>query len=257
LQSTTQDLSQAAFGTRAKAGLLQAVADLALEDLGQSALGEEEAGVLRLAPRQLVVGQCASGDEDVDVRVEEHGARPGMQYGEKTRGGRTEVAGVASEFEDRGGGGLHEHAVEDGGVGASDRAELGGQREGQEVEGAVQEQPRALCVEPAPGLFSVALGAVAVLAGVVGVKLLVAVVTAKDLAAERSRATGLDVRQGAVVTRQESPAELLPIVARHGGGRCPLPRASERSRREAAQRSLVSSLSGSVRVARTSRVRWV
>jgi len=40
----------------------------------------------------------------------------------------------------------------------------------------------------------------------------VAVVAVKDLAAERSRATGLDVRQGAVVTRQKPLVELLPVL---------------------------------------------
>jgi hypothetical protein len=52
---------------------------------------------------------------------------------------------------------------------------------------------------------------VAVLAGVVGVELLIAVVADKDLSAEGWRATGLDGRHGAQMSRQETLGELLPI----------------------------------------------
>jgi hypothetical protein len=145
------------------------------------------------------------------MRVVEHGAGPGVQHSEKTRGRRSEVARVAGEFEDRCGRGLHEETVDDLGVSAGERAHLLGQSKGEMVKWGVQEEPPALGIEPAAGLFAVALGAVAVPAGVVGVELLITVVTAKDLAAERGRATALDGRHGAQMSRQERFGELLPI----------------------------------------------
>jgi hypothetical protein len=77
--------------------------------------------------------------------------------------------------------------------------------------GRAVEEPGALGIEPAAGLFAVALRAVAVLAGGVGVELLIAVVADKDLAAERGCATALDGRHGAQMSRQKSLGELLPI----------------------------------------------
>jgi hypothetical protein len=60
----------------------------------------------------------------MDVRVVEHGARPGVQHGEKTRGRRSEIARVAGEFQDRCGGSLHEETIDDLGVSAGERAHL-------------------------------------------------------------------------------------------------------------------------------------
>jgi hypothetical protein len=79
------------------------------------------------------------------------------------------------------------------------------------VEGAVEQQSRVLSVEPVAGLLPVALGAVAILAGVVGVDLAVALIAVEHLSAERGRATALDGRHGAQMSRQESLGELLPI----------------------------------------------
>ena len=84
---------------------------------------------------------------------------------------------------------------------AGERAHLLGQGEGEVIERAVEEEPPALGIEPAAGLFAVAFGAVAVLAGVVGIQLLIAVVADKDLPTERSRATALDGRHGAQMSR--------------------------------------------------------
>jgi flotillin-like protein len=102
----------------------------------------------------------------MDVRVVERGAGPGVQHSEKTRGRRSEVAKVAGEFEDRRRCGLHDDTVEDLRVSAGERAHLLGQSKGEMVKGGVQEEPPALGIEPAAGLFAVALGAVAVPAGV-------------------------------------------------------------------------------------------
>jgi hypothetical protein len=197
---------------REEGGLLQSVTELAEEDFGQSTRGQEEAGVFWFHPREPVVGQTAGRDEQVDVRVVEHGTGPGVEHGEQPRGGGAEVARVTGEFQDRRRGGLHDKTVDDLGVGSSERAQLFGQGEGQVVEGAVEKAPGARLFEPAPGLLAVALRAVAVFAGVVGVEFLVAVVALKHLAAERGRATVFDGRHDAVVAWQESLGELLPIV---------------------------------------------
>jgi len=93
----------------------------------------------------------------------------------------------ATVIQDRCGGSLHEETIDDIGVSAGERAHLFGQSEGEMVKGAVEEEAPALGNEPAAGLFAVALGAVAVLAGVAGVELLIAVVADKDLSAEREK----------------------------------------------------------------------
>ena len=231
------------------------MAELAAEDLDRARSGSRKRGYFGLIHARPSSEMSARGHEQVDVRVEEHGAGPGVQHGEKTRGGGAEETGVAGELQDRRGGGLHEQAVDDGGVSASDRAQLLGQGEGEVVEGAVEEQPRALRLEPAPGL---------VRRGTSG----------SGGCCRRGRRRRLD-RNGRTWRpgRRTRPCDRPRCppgrggaaagaagrtsagTARRGGGRCPPLRATERSR--PAQRSLVRSFSGSLSVARTSRVRWV
>ena len=129
--------------------------------------GEEEVGAWRRDPARAVGRESPTGDEDVDVRVIPQVLRPGMQDGED-RGAGAEMLGIGRDGEQRLGGGAHERVVHRALVGAGDRAEFLGQREGDEEVGARQE-PRPVAIEPASGLLAVALGAVAVATGVVAV----------------------------------------------------------------------------------------
>src|SRR5262249_19042100 len=117
-------------------GPAQSVSELGTEDDGQSPAGNKELGMSWGGPtRRLLVSPSAGRDEDVDMRMVNHGACPGVKDDEKTGFG-AEVTRIGGEFQQRLGRRGHENAVDDLLVGTGDRAQLGGEREGGEVVGA-------------------------------------------------------------------------------------------------------------------------
>ena len=98
-------------------------------------------------------------DQEVGVRVVEHRAGPGMQHAEQA-GSRSEVAWIGAQFDHRGGRSPQQNAVDDFLMSAGEAAQLLRQGEGQEVVGT-RKEPSSLKVEPALGIVTLALGAVA------------------------------------------------------------------------------------------------
>lgn len=65
-----------------KSGLFQTSTKLGAEDHRQSGVGNEKARMFGIDPGLAVECETAGGDQHVNVRMEEHGARPGMKNGQ-------------------------------------------------------------------------------------------------------------------------------------------------------------------------------
>jgi hypothetical protein len=117
---------------------VEGVADLGAEDLGEGVTRDEEAGMGRLAPGFALIGQPAGGGEEMDVGVVGEITRPGVEHRQDAEFGADPLGIVGEELE--GGCGLTQEQVVDGAlVRACERAELGGEGEGNKVVGAGQE----------------------------------------------------------------------------------------------------------------------
>jgi len=211
-----------------EAGVSQGVAELgAEEDREGSSRGEEIRPIGRDPAWSMAVAPSAGGDEDVDVGVVGHRTGPGVEDSEEAGPG-AEVVGIGGEFQQRLGCGAHEHTVDQLLVRSGEGSKLGGEREGSE-EVRAREQMRSSVLEPASSLIAVALGAVPVAAGVVGVLAHAAVVAGAQVPAEGRGATGLDVAHGLQVRGQHARAVVLAIgrsalakdvrELQHGGAR--------------------------------------
>ena len=187
----------------------QGLAELGAEDEGKGRERDEESGVCRIRPC-AVRRDSAGGDEEVDVWMIEQGAGPGMKDAEDPGHG-TEVARIARELEDGGGGGLHEDGVKLLLMGPGQRAEIGGQSGGEQVGGARQE-PFPLPVEPPLGLLSLAFGTMAILAGVIAVVCFPTAITAQEVTSEVRGTAVLEVAQDLLVAGQDAGAEALPVL---------------------------------------------
>jgi len=69
-------------GPAEQAGLVQSRTELSAEDHRESPDGNQESRILRVHPRRGVGRQASGSHEHMDMRMEEHGARPGMQDGQ-------------------------------------------------------------------------------------------------------------------------------------------------------------------------------
>ena len=184
------------------------IAQLGAEDAGQGPAGDEKLGMHGSNPA-LAVSPTAGRDEDMDVRMVDHGAGPGVKDGEQAGTG-SEVARIVGEFQERFGSRDHEEAVEDLLVRACEGTKLSGEREGDQEVGAGQEAA-ALPVEPSPGLIGVALWTMPVAARVVTVASDVAVVARAEMSPEGRRSARLDVPHGRPMRRQHALTVGLPI----------------------------------------------
>lgn len=134
--------------------------------------------------------------------MEEHRSRPGVQHGEHTEAG-SHVTGVAGQFLQRSGGGLHQQTVEFFGMSASNRMQFSGECEGQQVV-ITGRQSGPLAGNPAIRLILVTLRATAVAAGVIGVHLSAAVAALMDMASKERRSTVRDIGQGPLVDSSQA-----------------------------------------------------
>jgi hypothetical protein len=64
--------------------LFQTLSEFGAEQDRQSTDGNEELGMFRIDPGLSIGRQASGGDEHVDVRMEQHGAGPGVKNGEST-----------------------------------------------------------------------------------------------------------------------------------------------------------------------------
>jgi len=87
-------------------------AHLRAEDDRQRLHGDEEGGVLRGDPLGAVGREAARRDEQMDVGMVEHRARPGVEDGE-TPEGRADVARIGGQALERRRRAAHQHAVDD------------------------------------------------------------------------------------------------------------------------------------------------
>ena len=154
--------------------------------------------MLGFAPLGTVSREAPRSDQHMDMRMILHGARPGVQDREAAEAS-ADIAGIAGELLQRGGGRAHEQAVDFFLMRKRKRTKRLRQREGNQIVPARQ-QTGALLFDPALGLFPVTLGAAAIAAGMIDVDLAPAVITLIDMASKVRRPTRLDVVEGQGVT---------------------------------------------------------
>ena len=122
---------------------------------------------------------------------------PGVQDGEHADGA-AHIARVAGQLDDGLGRRLHQQRVAVLLVGAQRVAQFLGHGDG-DVKVGTRQHLGLACAEPFFGLISMAFGTAPVLAGMVGVDLGAATIAAPEVSAERFRAAGKDVCNGAPV----------------------------------------------------------
>lgn len=81
------------------------------EDDREGTVGNQEFRMFGAHPGLAVRCEAACGDQHVNVRVNQHGARPGVKDGENT-GSCAQIPGIGREFLQGIGGGLHQQAVD-------------------------------------------------------------------------------------------------------------------------------------------------
>ena len=194
--------------------------ELAPEDAAEDADRQEEA---RAAgdPARAVGRQPAAGHDAVDVRVVLEVLAPGVEDGQEADLG-PEVLGVGGDLLQGLGGGAEQQAVDHARVLQGDRAER--RREGEDdVEILDGQQLGFAGLHPVRGGGGLALGAVAVAAGVVGDLLVAAAVALLDVPAQCGGPAGGDVAQGAALLGRERVAVAVEEgVAVFAGRRRPL-----------------------------------
>jgi hypothetical protein len=133
----------------------------------------------------------------MNMRVEGQLLCPGVQHGEHGDGA-ADVTRIAREFDDRGGAGLHQHAIAVELVGTQHLAQFSRNGDG-DVEVWHRQHFRLTPLEPFLRPGGVALGTAAIVARVIGKHLAATRLAAPDLAAERCGAAVEDVFDGAPV----------------------------------------------------------
>lgn len=160
---------------------LEPAQQLGAEESRQDPHGEEETGSAG-DPTAAWWIETASGDDAMDVRMEEQSLGPGVQdAGESDRG--TEIPGVACDVMQGLRDGGKEQAIATPGIGAEQRVKRVGHGE-DDVVVLDRQQMFSLGFEPAELLAALAFGTVPVPAGVVGDLAVIAAVALLDVAAE-------------------------------------------------------------------------
>ena len=131
----------------------------------------------------------------MNVRVQVQLLRPGVQHGEHADGA-ADITGIAGEFDDRRGTGLHQHSIAVALLSTQHLAQLGGHCDG-DVEVRHRQHLRTAEFEPLLGLRGVTLRATAVGTGVPGEHLRIALFAAPDLTTECRGAAVENVLDGA------------------------------------------------------------
>ena len=132
-----------------------------------------------------------------------HRRAPAVEHGGDADAG-AEVLGIGGDGEQRLGRGAEQQVVDHRLVLVGDGGDLGRQRE-DEVEVADRQQIGLARGEPVPRRRALALGAMAVAAGVVGDPAVAAILAALDVAAEGGRAAALDRRHHLELAEAQMP----------------------------------------------------
>jgi hypothetical protein len=145
------------------------------------------------------------------MRVVQELLRPGVQDS-KHADSAADMAGIAGEFDDGLGDGLHQQGIAVTLVGAQHRAEF--LRHGhRDVEVMGRQHLGLAGLEPTLGLVGVALGTTPVFAGMIGEDLGTALLAAPEVSAESLGAAGLDIGNGALMRWQHRRAMGRQVVA--------------------------------------------
>jgi hypothetical protein len=171
------------------------------EVLSQGSFGEEEL-VAGGDPGALVGAEAAAGQQIMDVGMVDEGAGPGVEKTEQAQSG-TQAFGVAAQILESLGAGGEEERVTQLGMGTDPAAQ--GIREGkgdQEIRDGQEEL--GLMSQPGLGVGLTALGAMAIVAGMVGVVVGVTVGAGEERASQS---------RGAAV---EDGLQNLPLAGGHG-----------------------------------------
>lgn len=179
------------------------------EDDRQGTVGNQEFRMFGAHPGLVVRREAACGDQHVDVRVEQHGARPCVKDGQSADSG-AEILGIGCEFLQGSGGGFHQEAVDFLRMSAGERPQIGGQSESDQKVGT-RRKAAALFVDPAFGLRLVTLRATAVATGVIGKDFLLAMTTLVDVASQQWRPAGGDIAQSPFLNRTQG-TPVLPEI---------------------------------------------
>ena len=169
---------------------------LAPDEAGQC-LGRDQEPLFGWMPDGTAVGDAASGDQTVDMGMEDELLGPGVQDHEDADRA-TDMSWIAGEFGEGLGGGLHEDGVTVVLIGPEDFSQ-GFRYGGGEVEIRDGQHLLPAFFQPDSGLAGVALGTVPVFAGVVGIDCGVAGIAAEEIAAEGHGSAVDDVVDGALV----------------------------------------------------------
>jgi len=177
-------------------GAAEGVEVLAAEDLGEGADGEEEPR-RRGDPARAVGGEGAAGDDTVQVEMLGEILSPGVQD-RRAAEVAAEMAGIAPEGGQGVGDGVEEQRVEDAGIALGERVERVRQGKDQ-MEVLDGQQFGAASIEPPCLGERLALGTVAIAAGIVADLDDAAGVTRVPMAAEGGGAARLDGVHGAAL----------------------------------------------------------
>ncbi len=159
--------------------------------------------------RGAVGREAARRDEQMDVGMVAHRARPGVENGE-TAEPRPDVAGVGGEALESRRRAAHQHAVDDALVRERERAQITRQGARHERVRARQEL-RALRLEPALGVRTVTRRAMPVAAGVIAKDLPLAVITRREVAAEVRSPTRREIPEDSRLTGEQTVPDVGAI----------------------------------------------
>ena len=87
--------------------LFQSITELGAKNGRQRRIRNQEFGVFGFDPGISVGSEASGGDEHMDMRMKQHGARPGVEHGQSAEAG-AQIAGIGREFLKSIGGGLHQ-----------------------------------------------------------------------------------------------------------------------------------------------------
>lgn len=149
-----------------------------------------------------VIAPSSGGDEDVDVGVKRHRARPGVQHGEQPEP-RAELPWIRGKSLERARGGGEQGVVDLFWMTSGQGAQFSREREGDEEIGTLQ-QSLALPLEPTAGLLAVTLGTVSVAARVIAVAFAAAAIAAEAMSAEGGGTAAEEVSHDATLVARQS-----------------------------------------------------
>jgi len=115
-----------------EAGSAQSRTELGAKNERECSDRNQKRWIAGLNPACAVQREAARGDEHMNVRMVEHGSRPGMQHREHTQP-RSNITGILGQFLKGIGSGLYEKTIEFFGVSPRERTQFCGQGEGQQV----------------------------------------------------------------------------------------------------------------------------